>query len=241
LIEAGEVEVGGMPVGKPAAMVSADSSIDVVRERARFASRGGEKLDRALDRLEVEVAGRRWLDAGASSGGFTDCLLQRGATAVVAVDVGYGQLDWSLRNDERVHVMERTNIRELGSESLPWVPQGVVADLSFIPLTLVLPSLVSLAEPDADHVLLVKPQFEVGRSAVPKGGVVRDPALWRFAMSKVVVIAEELGLGAVMAVPSELPGPAGNREFFVHLRRNISSDTSAIERAAQEAASDEDR
>jgi 23S rRNA (cytidine1920-2'-O)/16S rRNA (cytidine1409-2'-O)-methyltransferase len=137
-------------------------------------------------------------------------------------------------------VMERTNIRDLQSDALPWMPEGVVADLSFIPLTLVLPALVSLAEPDADYVLLVKPQFEVGKSAVPKGGVVRDPALWRFSMSKVVVIGEELGLGLVAVVPSELPGPAGNREFFVHLHRDVASDTSAIEKAAREA-SDEDR
>jgi 23S rRNA (cytidine1920-2'-O)/16S rRNA (cytidine1409-2'-O)-methyltransferase len=240
LIEAGEVEVAGMPAHKPAAMVSADTRIEVVRERARFASRGGEKLDRALDRLQVVVAGRRWLDAGASTGGFTDCLLKRGAAEVTAVDVGYGQLDWNLRNDQRVHVMERTNIRDLDADALPWVPEGVVADLSFIPLTLVLPTLVSLAGPGTDYVLLVKPQFEVGRSAVPKGGVVRDPALWRFAMSKVIVIGEELGMGSLGVVPSEFPGPAGNREFFVHLRRDVASDTSAIAKAAEEAA-DEDR
>jgi 23S rRNA (cytidine1920-2'-O)/16S rRNA (cytidine1409-2'-O)-methyltransferase len=240
LIEAGEIQVGGMPVAKPATMVGADVSIDVVRDRARFASRGGEKLDRALDRLSVAVQERRWLDAGASTGGFTDCLLSRGAAEVIAVDVGYGQLDWKLRNDERVHVMERTNIRDLMPASLPWVPDAVVADLSFIPLALALPAIVSLADPRADFVLLVKPQFEVGKSAVPKGGVVRDPALWRFAMSKVVVRAEELGLGLVAAVPSELPGPAGNREFFVHLRRGVASETQAIESAAEEAT-DEDR
>jgi 23S rRNA (cytidine1920-2'-O)/16S rRNA (cytidine1409-2'-O)-methyltransferase len=239
LIEAGDVEVKGISVAKPAAMVSAGASIKIVRERARFASRGGEKLDRALDRLKVDVAERRWLDAGASTGGFTDCLLQRGAAAVIAVDVGYGQLDWELRNDERVHALERTNVRDLDRESLPWMPDGVVADLSFISLIVVLPSLVDVASPEADHVLLVKPQFEVGKRAVPKGGVVRDPSHWRFAMSKVVVTAEELGLGLVDAVPSELPGPAGNREFFIQLRRGIASETGAIERAAQEAAGED--
>lgn len=240
LIEAGEVEVAGIPVAKPAAMVSADTSIEIVRDRARFASRGGEKLDRALERLDVPVDGRRWLDAGASTGGFTDCLLKRGASAVIAIDVGYGQLAWDLRNDDRVHVMERTNIRDLRADDLPWTPQGVTADLSFIPLTLVLPALASVAAPDADLVLLVKPQFEIGRSAVPRGGVVRDAAAWRFAMSKVIVRGEQLGFGLVTVVPSELPGPAGNREFFVHLRRDVASDVSAIEAAAREA-SDEDR
>ena len=239
LIEAGEVEVGGMPAEKPAALVNASASITIVRDRPRFASRGGDKLDRALDRLSVEVGGRKWLDAGASTGGFTDCLLQRGAAEVVAVDVGYGQLAWALRNDDRVHVLERVNIRELAPTGLPWVPDASVADLSFISLAAVLPSLTALVAPGGDQILLVKPQFEVGKSAVPKGGVVRDPALWRFAMSRVIVRAEELGWGLVDAVPSELPGPAGNREFFIHLRAGVASATEAIERSALEAAGED--
>ena len=240
LIEAGDVEVAGMPAGKPAAMVSGSVSIAIVRDRPRFVSRGGDKLDRALDRLDVEVAGRRWLDAGASTGGFTDRLLQGGATEVIAVDVGYGQLDWTLRNDERVHVLERVNVRDLDAGDVPWTPDACVADLSFISLTAVLPALTRIVSPDGDQVVMVKPQFEVGKGSVPKGGVVRDPALWRYAMSRVVVRAEELGWGLVDAVPSELPGPAGNREFFLHLRSGVASNIGAVERSCAEVT-DEDR
>jgi 23S rRNA (cytidine1920-2'-O)/16S rRNA (cytidine1409-2'-O)-methyltransferase len=216
--------------------VSPDDPIALVGDARRFVSRGGDKLDGALDRLDLTVAGKRWLDAGASTGGFTDRLLQGGAEAVCAVDVGYGQLDWKLRNDERVVVMERTNVRELERDALPWVPDGVVADLSFISLSLVLPALRRVASETADHVLMVKPQFEVGKDQVGKGGVVRDPTLWRSAVLGVVATAEALGLGLVDAAPSEVPGPAGNREFFIQLRAGATSDRAAVDRAVAEVS-----
>ena len=153
-----------------------------------------------------------------------------------ALDVGYGQLDWGLRNDARVVVMERVNVRTLTQEALPWTPDAVVADLSFISLDLVLPALSSLAAADADHVLLVKPQFEVGRELIGKGGVVRDPEAWRAAIEKVVDRAEKLGLGLEDTVPSEVPGPAGNREFFVHLRRSARNGRGTIASAVEEVS-----
>jgi 23S rRNA (cytidine1920-2'-O)/16S rRNA (cytidine1409-2'-O)-methyltransferase len=225
-----------MPATRSATLVSPDDPIALVGDARRFVSRGGDKLDGALARLDLTVTGKRWLDAGASTGGFTDRLLQGGAEAVCAVDVGYGQLDWKLRNDARVVVIERTNVRELERDDLPWVPDGVVADLSFISLSLVLPALRRAASDTADHVLMVKPQFEVGKDQVGKGGVVRDPALWGSAVLGVVAAAEDLGLGLVDAVPSEVPGPAGNREFFVHLRAGAISDPAAVDRAVAEVA-----
>ena len=233
-IDAGSVTVKGMPATRAATLVSPDDPISLIDAAPRFVSRGGDKLDGALARLDVTVQGKRWLDAGASSGGFTDRLLQGGATSVCAVDVGYGQLDWRLRNDERVEVIERKNVRLLEPDDLPWTPEGVVADLSFISLVTVLPALRRVADDDADHVLMVKPQFEVGKGRVGKGGVVRDPALWREAIAGVVVAAGGLGLGLVGAVPSEVPGPAGNREFFVHLRPGAPSDGEAVDRAVEE-------
>ncbi|HEX2057240.1 MAG TPA: TlyA family RNA methyltransferase [Actinomycetota bacterium] len=235
-IEQGQVVVRGVPASRATTLVSPADPITLAAPAARFVSRGGEKLDGALARLSVEVAGRRWLDAGASTGGFTDRLLQGGAAAVVAADVGYGQLDWSLRTDERVVVIERLNLRELTPDHLPWRPEGVVADLSFISLRLVLPTLVNVATEDADFVVLVKPQFEVGRDAVGKGGVVRDPGLWVESMRGVAGAARELGLGLAGAAPSPLPGPAGNREFFLHLTAGPSLGDDAIVAAADEAA-----
>lgn len=234
-IEQGRVTIRGVPVTRPAALVSPEAAITIEGPAARFVSRGGEKLDSALGRLSVPVAGRLWLDAGASVGGFVDRLLQGGARAVAAVDVGYGQLHWRLRNDSRVVVLERTNARSLRASDLPWSPDGVVADLSFISLTLVLPAVAPLATEDADFVLLVKPQFEVGREAVPRGGVVREPGLWREAIERVLGAAGALGLGLVDAVVAEPPGPAGNREFFVHLRRGVAGDPEAVKRAVEEA------
>jgi 23S rRNA (cytidine1920-2'-O)/16S rRNA (cytidine1409-2'-O)-methyltransferase len=169
------------------------------------------------------------MDAGASTGGFTDRLLQGGAAAVVAVDVGYGQFDWRLRNDPRVVLLERTNVRELAGPDLPWTPDAVVADLSFISLRSVLPVLARVAAQDADHVLLVKPQFEVGRRAL-KRGVVREPAEWSRALTEVVEAADDVGLGLVDVVLAEPPGPSGNREFFIHLRRGVRGRHEAIER-----------
>ena len=235
LVQEGKVLVGGIPATKPDAMVADQVAISLATGGRRFVSRGGEKLDGALERLEVNVAGRRWLDAGASTGGFTDCLLQRGAAAVVAADVGYGQLDWALRRDPRVTVMERINVRHLTPDDLPWPPDGVVADLSFISLALVLPSLHAVARADADFVLLVKPQFEAGKEAVGKGGVVRDPAQWRRSLESVASAGAALELGVAGAVVSPLRGPAGNVEFFLHLRRGAEEE-GAIAAALREVA-----
>jgi 23S rRNA (cytidine1920-2'-O)/16S rRNA (cytidine1409-2'-O)-methyltransferase len=221
-------------------MVGSDTPVALTAPATRFVSRGGEKLDAALDRLQLDVRGRRWLDAGASTGGFTDCLLQRGADAVVAVDVGYGQLDWGLRNDARVVVIERTNVRDMTPSTLPWRPEGVVADLSFISLGLVLPAIVGVVTDDADIVVMVKPQFEVGRSDVGKGGVVRDPDLWAASIRKVVERATDLGLGLAGIAPSELPGPAGNREFFLWLRPDGAMPSApAIAAVIEEVAAEE--
>lgn len=198
---------------KPARLVGTDEPVELAAPARRFVSRGGEKLDAALERFGVDVVGRRCLDAGASTGGFTDCLLHRGAERVVAIDVGYGQLAWSLRTDERVTALERTNVRELTPGHLPYAPDLVVADLSFISLRLAIPALAAVASPGAEFVLLVKPQFEAGREGVGRGGVVRDPEVWRDAVEGVAdsCLANGLGPRAVMASP--LPGPAGNVEF----------------------------
>jgi 23S rRNA (cytidine1920-2'-O)/16S rRNA (cytidine1409-2'-O)-methyltransferase len=235
-IAAGAVTVNGVPARRAATLVPNDARLALVGEASPFVSRGGAKLDGALARLHVEVAGRRWLDAGASTGGFTDRLLKGGAAAVIAVDVGYGQLDWTLRNDERVVVLERTNVRNLTAKDVPWRPEAAVADLSFISLTLVLPALRAVVVEDGDLVLLVKPQFEVGREAVGSGGVVRDPFLWRRAVWRVVEAAKELDLGLAGAAPSHLPGPAGNREFFVHLARGGSGDDELLDAVIDEVA-----
>lgn len=234
-IAKGLVLVGGIPSPRAATLVDPAVAISLAGPAKRFVSRAGDKLDSALDRMQIDVSARRWLDAGASTGGFTDCLLQRGADQVIAVDVGYGQIDLRLRNDPRVTVMERTNVRELAPEHLPWIAEGVVADLSFISLTLVLPALRRCATDDADLVLLVKPQFEAGRDAVERGGVVRDPRMWRAALEKVVSAGDEFDLGVVNATHSEPPGPAGNREFFVHLRHGAVGDPDALERALEGA------
>ncbi len=236
MIEQGHVSVRGVPAGNAAALVSPADPVELRRDTGGFVSRGGEKLDGALARLDVSVAGRRWLDAGASTGGFTERLLRGGAAAVVALDVGYGQLAWSLRNDPRVTVLERFNVRDLTAADLPWRPDGVVADLSFISLRLVLPALAGAAREEADFVLLVKPQFEVGREAVGRGGVVRDPRLWREALATVVSAAKKEGLALAGAVPSPLPGPAGNREFFVHLNRTGGAGDELLESVVDEVA-----
>ena len=227
--------VHGAPTPQPATLVTPDVPI-TVRSKDRFVSRGGVKLDGALAELDVAVAGLRWLDAGASTGGFTDRLLQGGASAVVAVDVGYGQLDWGLRNDDRVTVLERTNVRTLDPRDLPWTPDAAVADLSFISLRLVLPALARAVSPEGTMLLMVKPQFEVGKDAVPKGGVVRDPALWTSAVGGVVDVAGELGWGLVGVAPSRLPGPSGNREFFIRLEKGAVTDRAVIVRAVKDVS-----
>jgi 23S rRNA (cytidine1920-2'-O)/16S rRNA (cytidine1409-2'-O)-methyltransferase len=235
-IEAGRVLVKGIPATSVSRMVAESEPISLAGPAARFVSRGGEKLDGVLSRLDVPVEGRVWLDLGASTGGFTDRLLQGGARLVIAVDVGYGQLEWGLRNDPRVHLLERVNARHLTPELLPERPEGVTADLSFISITVVLPAVVRCAAEECDYLLMVKPQFEVGKGSVGKGGVVRDPGLWRSAIERVVTAAEDLGLGLVAAAPSPLPGPAGNREFFIHLRRGGAAKGDPIDRAVAEVS-----
>ena len=186
----------------------------------RFVGRGGEKLDAALERFAVPVAGRRALDAGASTGGFTDCLLQRGADEVVAVDVGYGQLHERLRADPRVDVRERTNVRSLDREALGGPVDLVVADLSFISLRTVLPVLVPRVEPGGDLVGLVKPQFEAGRREAARGsGVIREPEVWRRVLEEVATAAAESGADRMDEMESPLTGADGNVEFLLHLRR----------------------
>ena len=194
-----------------------------------YVSRGGVKLSHALDALDVAVSGRRALDAGASTGGFTDCLLQRGAMRVIAVDVAYGQLAWTLRNDERVHVLERRNVRSLDLTEVGEEPVDlVVADLAFISLRTVRDALVAAAREDADLLLLVKPQFEAPRDKVEKGGVVRNPETWRETIASVAATYRESECGLVGASASPLVGPAGNREFFVHLRRGAPDTTDDV-------------
>ncbi len=224
LVAAGRVTVQGATATKPATGVTTDVAL-VVRDdpdRPDYVSRGGHKLAGALDVLTplgLRVAGRRCLDAGASTGGFTDVLLRAGASQVVAVDVGYGQLAWSLRQDERVVVHDRTNIRELTPALVGGPVDLVVGDLSFISLELVLDALLGVCAPDADLALMVKPQFEVGKERVGKGGVVRDPALRALAVTAVADAAAARGWGARAVTTSPLPGPSGNVEFFLWLRR----------------------
>ncbi|HEX4791759.1 MAG TPA: TlyA family RNA methyltransferase [Actinospica sp.] len=229
LIAAGRVSVGGQRAAKAATQVETSAAIVVAQaaegEEPGYASRGGHKLAGALEAFGagpegLRVAGRRALDAGASTGGFTDVLLRAGARQVVAVDVGYGQLVWELRNDPRVVVVDRTNVRELTLDQIGGEPaELVVGDLSFISLTLVLPALVRCAEPEADLALMVKPQFEVGRDRLGAGGVVRDSALHAEAVRTVAAAAAGLGLGVLGVTASPLPGPSGNVEYFLWLRR----------------------
>jgi 23S rRNA (cytidine1920-2'-O)/16S rRNA (cytidine1409-2'-O)-methyltransferase len=223
LIESGRVEVRGTAARKPAAMVDPADPVLIRDDGApRYASRGGHKLAGALAAFGPDglvVAGRRCLDAGASAGGFTDVLLRAGAAEVVAVDVGYGQLAWVLRNDPRVRVHDRTNVRALIPELIGGPVDLAVADLSFISLRLVLPALAACTGLDGDLVPMVKPQFEVGREGVGSGGVVRDPALRTQAVMSVATAAGALGFGVAGVVPSPLPGPSGNVEFFLWLRR----------------------
>jgi 23S rRNA (cytidine1920-2'-O)/16S rRNA (cytidine1409-2'-O)-methyltransferase len=222
LIDAGHVLVGGRVAAKPATQVGTDQPI-VVRSSGEptWASRGAHKLLGALavfEPLGLVVEGRRCLDAGASTGGFTDVLLRRGAAEVCAVDVGYGQLVWSLQSDERVHVHDRTNVRTLQPDDIGGPVELVVSDLSFISLTVVLPALTRACVQEGDIVLMIKPQFEVGKDNLGKNGVVRDPQLHAEAVHRVCLAAQELGWGTRALAPSPLPGPAGNVEYFCWLR-----------------------
>ena len=220
-IAAGTVLVSGALATKPARLVAAGEPVELLGPPPRFVSRGGEKLDAALDRFAVNVAGRAALDAGASTGGFNDCLLQRGAASVVAVDVGRGQLHERLRADSRVHVLERTNVRHLGVADVDGAPFSLVtADLSFISLATVAPALVHrLAAPGADVIALVKPQFEAGRQAVSRGkGVVRDPGVWADVLVRTRSALSDQGAAMIDAMVSPLLGADGNVEFLAHAR-----------------------
>lgn len=231
----GLVLVAGRPADKPATLVAPAEPVELLAPPRRFVSRGGEKLDAALERFTIDVSGRACLDVGASTGGFTDCLLRRGAAHVVAADVGYGQLAWSLRSDPRVTVLDRTNARDLTPADLPYAPTAVVGDLSFISLTLVVPALAGVAAPGADLVLLVKPQFEAGPGDVGRGGVVRDPAVWRRTVERVAAACVGAGLAPVGVMPSPLPGPAGNVEFPLHAVRGRAAGTLDVDAAIEEA------
>jgi 23S rRNA (cytidine1920-2'-O)/16S rRNA (cytidine1409-2'-O)-methyltransferase len=240
LVAAGRVTVAGQRAAKAATQVRRDAPISIADTgEPGYVSRGGHKLAGALavfGPAGLTVAGRACLDAGASTGGFTDVLLRAGAGHVVAADVGYGQLAWSLRTDPRVTVLDRVNVRTL--DQVTPVPGLVVADLSFISLTLVLPALVACAAPNADFVLLVKPQFEVGKGRVGAGGVVRDSADRAGAVRTVAGAAGQLGLGVLGVTASPLPGPAGNVEYFLWLRRGAPPlDDSQLERAIEEGPS----
>jgi 23S rRNA (cytidine1920-2'-O)/16S rRNA (cytidine1409-2'-O)-methyltransferase len=240
LVAAGLVAVAGQRAAKPATQVARDTPITVTESgEPGYVSRGGHKLAGALAAFVpagLVVQGRPCLDAGASTGGFTDVLLRAGAAHVVAADVGYGQLAWSLRTDPRVTVMDRVNVRALDRVSP--VPGLVVADLSFISLTLVLPALIACAAPDADFVLLVKPQFEVGKGRVGAGGVVRETTDRSAAVHRVTAAAGQLGLGVQGVTASPLPGPAGNVEYFVWLRRGAPPlDEDELQRAIEEGPS----
>lgn len=224
LIDAGRVQVRGVVARKAAAMVDQADPVRVVGADPadEYVSRGGHKLAGALAAFVpsgLAVAGRRCLDAGASTGGFTEVLLRAGAAEVVAVDVGYGQLAWPLRNDRRVRVLERTNVRTLTPDAIGGPVDLTVADLSFISLRLVLPALAACTRPDGDLTPMVKPQFEVGRERVGAGGVVRDPEAHTDAIAGVAAAAAGLELGVAGVVASPLPGPSGNVEYFVWLRR----------------------
>ena len=219
LILAGLVRVNGAKISQAGHRLREDDEITVDGPDHPYVSRGGVKLASALDAFGFDPAGRICVDVGASTGGFTDCLLQRGAALVHAVDVGYGQLAWKLRQDERVVVRERTNVRKLSAGSLDPVPSLAVIDASFISLRLVLPPTYALLDPPHDMIALVKPQFEAGRESVGKGGVVRDPAVRQAAVDSVVGAGAALGLETVAVADSGLPGAKkGNREVFVHLR-----------------------
>ncbi len=232
----GIVRLGGRVAEKPSTLVQPAEPIELVAPARRFVSRGGGKLDAALDRFGVDPAGRGCLDVGASTGGFTDCLLRRGAEHVVAVDVGYGQLAWSLRRDPRVTVLERTNARDLTRDDLPYVPSLIVGDLSFISLALVVPALAGVAGSGSDLVLLVKPQFEAGRRDVGRGGVVRDAAVWRRALERVIEACGTAGLGVEAVMASTLPGPAGNVEFPLHAVNGPAARGPDLDGALAEAA-----
>jgi 23S rRNA (cytidine1920-2'-O)/16S rRNA (cytidine1409-2'-O)-methyltransferase len=220
LIMTGSVLVDDVPVDKPGTSVKPEARIRIKGEVRQFVSRGGDKLAGALDDLRIDPSGLYCLDIGASTGGFSDCLLQRGARGVVALDVGHSQLHDKIRSDPRVHVLEKTNARDLGAEHLPEPVDLVVVDVSFISIELLLRPIVSVAS-EAQLMLMVKPQFEVGRGQVGKGGVVRDDALRESAADKISLSAQALGYEEMGRVDSRVPGPKGNREIFLSMRPRV--------------------
>jgi 23S rRNA (cytidine1920-2'-O)/16S rRNA (cytidine1409-2'-O)-methyltransferase len=224
LILAGDVLTPGGRVGKPAELLPANTELSL-REKARFVGRGGLKLEAALDAFDLDVSDLVAADVGASTGGFTDCLLQRGATRVYAIDVGYGQLDYTLREDSRVVVMERTNARYL--EPLPEALDLIVIDVSFISLKLVLPAVLQSLAPEGQIVALVKPQFEAGREAVSRRGVVSDEGVRERVVREIIEFAAGRGLGVTGVIRSPLAGPAGNEEFLLGMRRGQGLDEEA--------------
>lgn len=240
-VMAGEVLLGAerRRASKPSELVADDVTVDVA-EKERYVSRGGTKLVNALDAFGLTVSGRRALDVGVSTGGFTDALLQRGAAAVVGVDVGYGEVAWALRNDPRVTLLERTNARSLEPSMLPYEPDLLVADVSFISLTKILPAVLPCLAPSWDGLVMVKPQFELGRGRVGKGGVVRSSSERREALVSVAECAASLGASVLGFASSGLPGPKGNRETFVWLgeggRAAAVSDLEAAALAAEPAS-----
>jgi 23S rRNA (cytidine1920-2'-O)/16S rRNA (cytidine1409-2'-O)-methyltransferase len=221
LIDEKLVLVSGIPASKAATQVDGQTSITLKETKDAYVSRGGFKLEGAIQSFSgINIAGKVVLDAGASTGGFTDVLLKNGAAKVFAVDVGYGQLAWELQNDERVKIFDRVNIRNLTPEQLGERVDLVVADLSFISLKLVIPALISVSKSEADYLLMVKPQFEVGKDKLGSGGVVREVALRKSAVLEVAKVAYDLGVGCLGVVASPLPGPAGNVEYFLWLKAN---------------------
>lgn len=235
LIMAGRVRVDGRPLTKPGTTVALDARLEIERPRP-YVSRGGEKLEAALERFALDVHGLRALDIGASTGGFTDCLLRHGAASVVAVDVGYGQLAWELREDPRVTVVERTNFRTLPDDAFPGGFDLIVADVSFISLRTILERALRYLREGGTVIALVKPQFEAGRARVARGGVVRDPETHREVLHEFHAAVLGLGLGVVAAMVSPLRGPAGNVEFLVELRRGPHEvDEEELDRIVAEA------
>jgi 23S rRNA (cytidine1920-2'-O)/16S rRNA (cytidine1409-2'-O)-methyltransferase len=229
LIASQRVLVGASPALAVGRLVAAGETIRVLAPPRRFVTRGGRKLDGALDDLSIDVDGRRCLDAGAGTGGFTDCLLQRGAAEVVAVDVGYGDFAWALRTDPRVRLLERTNLRTMDPGALGPPFDLVVADLSFISLEAVAGPLVAAAAPGADLLLLVKPQFEAPRAEVEPGGLVTDPEVRGRAVARVAAALWTLGIGTAGAVASQLPGAEGNREIFLWARAGAGEPAAALD------------
>jgi 23S rRNA (cytidine1920-2'-O)/16S rRNA (cytidine1409-2'-O)-methyltransferase len=224
LILAGQVTVDGQVVSKAGAPVGADARVDLAVPDHPYVGRGGVKLAHALDTFAIDPRGRRALDVGASTGGFTDVLLRRGAASVIALDVGRGQLDWSLRTDARVLVREGVNARALTPDDVPHAVSVVTIDVAFISLRHILPALPPFLEPAADIVALVKPQFEAGREEVGKHGIVSDPAIHEAVIARVTEAAAACGLARVAMTPSAITGATGNQEFFLHLTRRGSED-----------------